>query len=127
MMQDERPEFEEMAHHTNRSKPGPYQTAKPEPEFESAPAKTAMDAIRALLWIPDAAAKILLLAAVVFLGWQSWGLTGKVAALEAASIRTAEQRAAEMALLAEVSGEIKAYRAAVIAKSARLLNDGGLP
>ena len=122
MEQDGHPEFEEMAQH--RPKLGPYQTAKSEPEFESVPGKTAMDAIKAILWIPDAAAKILLLASVVFLGWQLWGLKGKVTALEAAAIRTAEQRAAEMALLAEVSGEIKAYRAAVIAKSHRLLNDG---
>lgn len=97
------------------------------PEFESLPAKTAMDAVKALLWIPDTAAKVVLLVAVVIVGWQHWGLAMKVAELERGAIKTAQQREAEMALLAELAGEIKLYRQAVINKSGRLLNpdEGG--
>jgi hypothetical protein len=97
------------------------------PEFESQPAKTAMDAVKALLWIPDAAAKIALLFAVVFIGWQCWVLHSKVIALENVATRISQQREAEMALLKELGDEIRLYRQAVIAKSGRLLNpdEGG--
>jgi len=105
--------------------PRPWPQNEAAPQFESAPAKTAMDAVKALLWIPDAAAKVLLLAAVIFLGWQVWVLKTEVATLRDGAVRTAEQRAAEMALLGQVTEEIKLYRQAVIAKSGRLLNDGG--
>ena len=105
--------------------PRPWPQSEPPPNFESAPGKTAMDAVKAILWIPDAAAKILLLVAVIFLGWRGWVLQGEVAHLKEAAVRTAEQRAAEMALLGQVTEEITLYRQAVIAKSGRLLNDGG--
>lgn len=105
-------------------KTGPHQAIKHEPDFvpQSEPAKTAMDALKAILWIPDAVAKILLLVAVVVLGWQVWALRAEVAEIKSkdmtdlkmADIRAAEQRTAEMAILAQVMDEIKAYRIATL-------------
>ena len=102
-------------------KSGPHQAVKHEPQFDSAPAKTAMDAIRALLWIPDAVAKILLFVAVVALGWLGWqehkrdvaseaALNTRIYALELQAIRTAEQRSSEMTLIQGAIDEIKEYR-----------------